>query len=601
VALSVVQRALRAVPDLDSLRAKLGRTASGKAGSTKFKDLFLLWQSLQAAVDVAGALAAAGKRASGSEDAKVLQEEITQPLSVVLRKFTGLVQLVEKTIDISKALNQGSHRIHVRPEFDEVFLNLHKKRQASHQKMSVMCEEVNAKMVAAASKGKGLGNKNKSTKSGGSGEELVTLKEQVAGGFVCFRVAKKSYQTVLGLMSDNPGVYEQTILRKAEFLFTSAKLKVLNSEVASIDETYEKAQSQLAEKCVAVAATYAGPLEKLTELLATADVLASFGITSACSACDFSRPELSSDTEGRILDLPCAVHPLVAEKLLDEGNANGTFIGNSCFMSEKEGRLLLITGPNMGGKSTYLRTVALCALLNQIGMFVPTTTQGGNNKGNLNKPPRLPVFSSLFCRVGASDAQLLGISTFMSEMLESGAILRAIDSRSLVVVDELGRGTSTQDGYGIAYAFAKYVAMESKGAFSLFATHFLELGSLSSDLGGKVVVNKHAACAVKEEEVDGAKKAGPPKITFLYELRPGVAEQSYGGHVARLAQFPETVLEAAAAAAAVLEGGSTTKSDTENAVLDALGVQDANSVAKVILGGDLTEDGFIQALKRRKV
>merc|ERR1711988_1361904 len=150
-------------------------------------------------------------------------------------------------------------------------------------------------------------------------------------------------------------------------------------------------------------------------------------------------------------------------------------------MVRESSRLHIITGPNMGGKSTYIRSVALIALLNQIGSFIPC------------QRATLPIFDAVMCRVGASDMQLRGISTFMAEMLEAASILSTATERSLVVVDELGRGTSTSDGFGIAWAIARHLA-ESTRCFSLFATHFHELAGLEDKVSA--VKNKHATAAV---------------------------------------------------------------------------------------------------------
>merc|ERR1712187_840749 len=145
----------------------------------------------------------------------------------------------------------------------------------------------------------------------------------------------------------------------------------------------------------------------------------------------------------------------------------------------------------------------------------------------------LPIFDSVMCRVGASDMQLRGISTFMAEMLEAASILNTASERSLVIVDELGRGTSTSDGFGIAWAIAKHLT-EVTGCFSLFATHFHELAALQDAAPG--VRNKHATATV--DPASG-------QLTFLYALKDGAADQSYGAHVAELAGFPARVVAAA--------------------------------------------------------
>ncbi|KAF4727591.1 MutS-like protein, partial [Perkinsus olseni] len=146
------------------------------------------------------------------------------------------------------------------------------------------------------------------------------------------------------------------------------------------------------------------------------------------------------------------------------------------------------------------------------------------------------------CRVGASDYQIRGVSTFMAEMLDAASIIQSADEYSLVIIDELGRGTSTEDGFGLAWHITKYIAAESR-SFVLFATHFHELATLASTFPNGVVSNAHVAAAVDEQT---------GKITFLYSIRPGPTTQSYGMNVARLAGFPEEVVASAEARASGL-------------------------------------------------
>merc|ERR1712048_267981 len=273
-----------------------------------------------------------------------------------------------------------------------------------------------------------------------------------------------------------------------------------------------------------VASSYRPVVDRLSELLSGLDVLAAFARTALTAPCQFVRAKI--DANSNTFNIKGATHVLVV------ANSEKSFVANDLDMDRESSRLHLITGPNMGGKSTYIRSVALIALLNQIGSFVPCVSA------------ELPVFDAIMCRVGASDMQLRGISTFMAEMLEAACILNTATERSLVIVDELGRGTSTSDGYGIAWAIARHL-VEEKRCYTLFATHFHELAALEDVTPG--VHNKHATASVN---------TASGNLTFLYALADGPADQSYGAHCAQLAGFPSHVVKASQRRAAEFEAGN---------------------------------------------
>jgi len=245
--------------------------------------------------------------------------------------------------------------------------------------------------------------------------------------------------------------------------------------------------------------------------LAQLDLLAAFA--QLARARGYVRPEFSSSGE---LEIVAGRHPVI-ERL---GEAAGErFIPNDAYLNGSSHLILLITGPNMGGKSTYLRQVALICLLAQMGCPVPAARA------------RLPILDRIYTRIGASDNLARGRSTFLVEMAETASILNTATPQSLVLLDEVGRGTSTFDGLAIAWAVVEHLHARTR-AKTLFATHYHELTELADLLPG--VKNVHVA--VKESGAE---------IVFLRKVEPGSADKSYGIDVARLAGLPLEVIERA--------------------------------------------------------
>jgi DNA mismatch repair protein MutS len=260
----------------------------------------------------------------------------------------------------------------------------------------------------------------------------------------------------------------------------------------------------------------AGALARVAGALAEVDVAAA--LADLAAEARWVRPVLE---EGRAFELQGGRHPVVEAALRRAGKP---FVANDCDLGERPFRL--VTGPNMGGKSTYLRQAGLLAVLAQAGSFVPAESF------------RLGLVSRLFSRVGASDDLARGRSTFMVEMVETAAILHGADEHSLVLLDEIGRGTATWDGLSIAWAVLEH--LEGVGCRALFATHYHELASLAARLPG--AGNAHVAATDWNGE-----------LVFLHEVREGAADRSYGVQVARLAGLPGRVVARAKAVLRALE------------------------------------------------
>ena len=252
-------------------------------------------------------------------------------------------------------------------------------------------------------------------------------------------------------------------------------------------------------------------LQTSASIIAKLDVLSS--LAKVAEEMNYCMP-IVDDSD--VIDIKDGRHPVI-EKILPSGD----FVQNDAYLDSNKNRLAIITGPNMAGKSTYMRQVALITLMAQIGSFVPASSA------------HIGVVDKIFTRVGASDDLSMGESTFMVEMMEVATILKNATNKSLVILDEIGRGTSTYDGLSIAWAVAEYISnKEACGAKTLFATHYHELVGLEDKLEG--VKNFHIAVKEKGEDV-----------IFLRKILPGGTDESYGVHVAKLAGVPKAVTKRA--------------------------------------------------------
>lgn len=338
---------------------------------------------------------------------------------------------------------------------------------------------------------------------------------------------KIKHNNVLGyfieVTAGNAGPMTDTTEAKARFIhrqtmanamrFTTTELADLESRIANAADKALAIELKAFDAMVAAVVADAEAIKAGARALSVIDVAAGLALLAEEQA--YCRPLVDAS---RMFAIEGGRHPVVEQALRRQ--AGGPFVANNCDLSPtadgKDGAIWLLTGPNMGGKSTFLRQNALIAILAQMGAFVPATSA------------HIGIVDRLFSRVGASDDLARGRSTFMVEMVETAAILNQATERSLVILDEIGRGTATFDGLSIAWAAVEHLH-EANRCRGLFATHFHELTVLSEKLGRL----SNATMRVKEWDGD---------VIFLHEVGPGAADRSYGIQVARLAGLPASVV-----------------------------------------------------------
>ena len=295
--------------------------------------------------------------------------------------------------------------------------------------------------------------------------------------------------------------------------FTTPELKEYEAKILDAQEKIVELERRLFTELRTAIAGEAKRIRQTALALAEVDVLASFAHVAAVR--DYCRPQFV-DASGE-MEIIAGRHPVIEQQELAGGSER--FVPNDLYLNSTTDNILLLTGPNMGGKSTYLRQTALMVILAQMGSFVPA------------RSAKLSVVDRVFTRIGASDNLARGRSTFMVEMTETAAILHTATPRSLILLDEVGRGTATYDGLAIAWAAVEYLHTRVR-AKTLFATHYFELTELADQLSG--VKNYH----VSVKETGGG-------IVFLRKVYPGAADRSYGIEVAKLAGLPKEVVERA--------------------------------------------------------
>lgn len=348
-------------------------------------------------------------------------------------------------------------------------------------------------------------------------------------------------------------IRKQTLVNAERYI--TQELKEYEEQILSAEDKIYALESAIYNSLIAKIQTAIRTIQKNSMVIAKLDILA--GFAELASENRYCRPEIG---DGLALDIKAGRHPVI-ETLMKPGEE---YVPNDIHLDRDKQQIIILTGPNMSGKSALLRQTALIVLLAQIGSFVPADSA------------KIGYFDKIFTRVGASDNISRGESTFMVEMLETSMILHNLSERSLVLLDEIGRGTSTYDGMSIARAIVEFIHEYGKGAKTLFATHYHEL----NDLEGIYPRVKNFHVAVKEVGKE---------VIFLRKLKEGGTAHSFGLHVARMAGMPKEVLASAERTLSALEAGGAS-SISNGAALEAKPITKPYNTKE----GRVETDGMIQ-------
>ena len=460
---------------------------------------------------------------ASDDEAALVKRKFAAPLRRVHSDFEQYLRLVESAVDLDAA-----RRLEyiVLPSVEASLGSLAEQKEDCRARIDELYEETRRALRL---------------------DEKTLKLEGDKAGRLAYRVTRQVEKQIRDLSAYRKMASLGT--KKDGVIFRDKALERVAEEYYTLCADYAEAQKAIVEKVVRIAATFTPVISDAQELIAELDVLLCFAAVALSAPEPYVRPKLVAPEDGaqRIV-FEGLRHPCV------ERMEGVSFIKNGVSLVGGESTLQVVTGPNMGGKSTYIRSVGVAVLLAQIGSFVPADAA------------EISVCDSILARVGAGDVQARGISTFMAEMLESATILKCATPQSLVIIDELGRGTSTYDGFGLAWAISEHLA-KNVGCATLFATHFQELTALANEQ--PAVTNRHVSA-----HLDGS------GITMLYQVEDGPSDRSFGVAVAEAADFPPAVVGAAKRRLAELE---------EIQEDDAEGADGTPSAAKKARGGGEAE------------
>jgi DNA mismatch repair protein MSH2 len=503
---------LRGISDIERITKKIQR------GKANLQDCVLMYAFTQKLPYISGYLS----KYCGGVHKALLEEKFINKIAELSQTFQRYMSLIEEVVDLA-SIDEGEYQIS--PNFDEALQDLQTQKQTIKAAMKKREYEVKIHLKSP---------------------DHFALEYDKVYGWV-YRVTKKEEK----VLETKENKLKFTVLAnvKSGIKFQDSTLRAHSEEYSQLNQRYAENCRDILSKVMDVVKGYVPNFEAAQELVAELDVFASFAEASQTALRPYIRPHMHAPGDGNTVLLKSR-HPVL------ETSPDVNFVPNDCQLVRGDSSFIIITGPNMGGKSTFIRQVGTIVLMAQIGCFVPC-----------DEGSEICIVDAILARVGAGDSQLRGVSTFMSEMLETATILKTATKDSLVIIDELGRGTSTYDGFGLAWAISEYLAGKV-GCFCLFATHFHELTQLSDELKG--VTNQHVEARLMPD-------AG---LVLMYTIAPGPADQSFGIEVAKLARFPESVIAIAKEKAqelesfdqstkSVISGSSSSASQLDEAQADA--------------------------------
>lgn len=478
-----LKRTLKKLPDIDKILVRLVRYKYGRKNNAALLDCYKIYSALMI---MNSSLEDLSFYSQGTDDYQMVKTLVS-----VHSHFAKFFEMIEKTIDLQRMEEKGECVI--RAECSKALEEIQSKIDDLHAQINHVKRELE----------EALGTVN-----------LVTNQKN---GLVFEANKEKAFE----FFKSSPIKYAIQTTRKTTVTFSFRKLVSISSEIETLKQSYAEKQSEFIDTVFGITSEFVNLFEAANMIYVEHDILSGFAemFASANPKSPFCLAEIVEDESesSRVLELKDSWHMCIND-----------CVANDVLLQSPNQTSIVLTGPNMGGKSTFIRQVAMCAFLAQVGCPVPASFC------------KMSILSGIFTRVGASDVQLKGISTFMNEMIETSSMLSSADRKSLLIIDELGRGTSIIEGKALAQAILEHIVSDL-GCFCLFATHFFELTKINRQL--PMIKN----CSMEVIELKN-------NLLFTYKVKEGAVDKSYGISLMATMNFPKEIIDEANRICSKLEG-----------------------------------------------